>query len=204
MRLSVEGVDVLEPGQTAVTDQQEWRQFCLDAVKDLSLVRDGTVLDEVLGGVTFATERYKLIADRLEYLFGPWKGWKIVEVGAGYGGQARELMTRHSCSYSTVDLPEAMELQYAYLASHGLWLTRISRADLFISNYALSECRRETAARYLKIAERSPRGYITWNGWSVRDTPSKLEFRAAIPGSRWLPEDPPADERNECLVWGTL
>jgi hypothetical protein len=196
-------VDVLEPGQTSVTDQPPWRDFCAAAAKDLSLLYlGGHVVETVLRGYQFAEESYVAIADRLEELFGPWEGWHVVEVGGGYGGQARVLMQRHPCSYWIVDLPEPSALQAAYLASHEFALTERTRGDLFISNYALSECARDVQLGYLEVAASFPRGYIAWNGWSLENNLSKDEFAAIVPGSTWIADWSVQQSPTACLVWG--
>ncbi len=201
------GTDVLID-RTSVTDTEAWRSFCVAAAEDLSLIgEEHPTLDYVISGYAFARSRYLKIARRMQMLYGPWTGWLIVEVGAGYGGQAEVLLGLHPCRYATVDLPEPAALQKAYLASKGFALEESyeSPADLFLSNYAMSECTREVQEQYLRLAAACPRGYITWNGWSLSPlAQTKEEYQAMIPGSRWISEDPPSPAPwNSTLVWGT-
>lgn len=198
-------LEVIPAGRTSITDRDDWRRFCRRATADLTLIRDGEpVLERTIEGVSYAEARYERIASRLQRLFGSWAGWHIVEVGGGYGGQARVLLDRHPCTYWIHDLPEPAELQHAYLAAHGHHLADLGAGDLFLSNYAISEGSRDMQEAFLRVAAECPRGYITWNGWT-HDAYTRREFAAQIPGSKWIRElsHPHANPRNGCLVWGT-
>lgn len=197
----------LAPGQSSITDRDDWRDFCRRAADDLSLIRDGEpVLDDVIGGVSFAEARYEAIADRFEVLFGPMDGWTVLEVGGGYGGQARVLFERWAIyQYVIADLVVAQQLQSVYLAERGrrLGALMVGSPDFAFSNYALSEIEAKQQTRLARIMATAPRGYITWNGWTVDDGLQKDELQALIPGSVWIPEEPASRPENACLVWGS-
>lgn len=107
-------------------------------------------------------------------LFGKSNGWKIVEIGGGYGGLCRILASQIKfLQYAIVDLPETLALIRTYLESFGIsnmkyvipeTLDDVNRCDLVISNYAFSECRKETQKKYLdQIIQFSDRGYMICN-----------------------------------------
>lgn len=197
--------DEIPSGRTSVTDCDGWREFCHYASRYLDVLRDGCpTLEYIVDGYSYAEKRYKDIAVDIEQIFGPWHQWDIVEVGGGYGGQARVMKDKYPCSYSILDLPEPLELQRAFLLAHGQGLAEsLPRTpDLFISNYALSEGTREMQDEYIPIAASSRRGYVIWNGWT-HDTYTKEEFSSFIPGSFWIEEipHPHAHPENKCLLW---
>ncbi len=195
--------DVIPAGRSSITDTDEWRDFCLRAAQDLSLLTVGeTVFRQVIGKIAFAEERYLKVARELETLFGVFDGWQILEVGGGYGGQARVMLERHPrCTYRIVDLPEARRLQDAYLAEHGLALSsaRFDRA-LFVSNYALTEMTPEWQLHYLAMARLCERGYVLWNGHTL-DAFTRDEFAERAPPGRWVEQEFLHPE-NACYVWG--
>jgi putative sugar O-methyltransferase len=160
------------------------------------------------------TVRYvKVLAD-LVGLFGSLDGMRIIEIGAGYGGQCFVVSTASApASYTLVDLEPCLELQRAYLDRLGV-AARFLRAadlprdveyDLVVSNYAFSECVGRVQREYLeRVLSRSSRGYLTMNFTN----PSRYrslgpdELSAALPGARWLPEEPRTHPANRLLVWG--
>lgn len=186
----------------SLTDTREWRDFCAAATADLSLLDsdpDG-VLQYVLGTKAQAEERYRLIADRLERLFGPAGALDVFELGGGYGGMAAELIRRGARCMGH-DLPEAFDLQAAYLRSLGFRYEPYY-PNLFFSAYALSELHPVKQRRWLKEAALYPHGYVVWNGWLREDPVPVAEYLQAIPGSFTLAEDPPSHERNVVVCWG--
>ena len=86
-------------------------------------------------------------------------GWKVAEIGGGYGGLAKILLDVFAVAqYSIYDLPEVVELQKRY--SQAVNLTHLihprtlddatpsdSDLDLVISNYAISELQEEAQLR---------------------------------------------------------
>lgn len=103
--------------------------------------------------------------------------FNIIEVGGGYGGQCAIIKTHADISkYSIVDIPGATDLTKKYLTALGISNntevingndrnhTYGQSYDLFISNYALSECVRETQQFYLdNIIKNCAHGYILFN-----------------------------------------
>jgi len=101
---------------------------------------------------------------------------RVVEVGGGYGGLCKTLsVVCDFDEYILVDLPEAVEVQRKYLSCFPELfakckfiscddLEEIKDVDLFISNYALSECDYDTQVNYYdKLVSNSKFAYIIYN-----------------------------------------
>ena len=101
---------------------------------------------------------------------------RVVEVGGGYGGLCKTLsVVCDFDEYILVDLPEAVEVQRKYLSCFPELfakckfiscddLEEIKDVDLFISNYALSECDYDTQVNYYdKLISNSKFAYIIYN-----------------------------------------
>ena len=101
---------------------------------------------------------------------------KVVEVGGGYGGLCRVLSkVCEFDEYILIDLPEVSALQRKYLDQFPdlkdkvkciptTDLAEITDVDLFISNYALSECDLESQMAYFQcIVQHAKYAYIIYN-----------------------------------------
>lgn len=100
---------------------------------------------------------------------------RIAEVGGGYGGLCKTISS--CCDFDTyyqIDLPSVVKLQEKYLKMFDISpkvkyvscnkLKQIKDIDLFISNYAFSECDLETQNLYYdKVIKNSKSVYITYN-----------------------------------------
>lgn len=165
-----------------------------------------------VGHVSPTTLRYvKVLAD-LRALFGPIGHRRVVEVGGGYGGQARIVHGREPfADYTIVDLPEPLALAEKFLdrfaAQHVRYINGeefVANArqrlygDLFISNYALTECAPNVMDEYIRrIAYHFPRGYIIGNAQKKR------LLRLLDPlQARCHDEVPLTGEGNFLCVWG--
>jgi hypothetical protein len=131
------------------------------------------------GSISPTTWRYIKVVSDLELLFGSLDGWHIAEIGVGYGGQCKVLTEAHAVgSYTLYDLEPVVQLAAKYAHRSGspaagklrladfrqLGAGASETYDLVISNWALSECTRETQDRYIEhVLRRSRRGYITYN-----------------------------------------
>ena len=128
--------------------------------------------------------RYWKQACEIVALFGPLDGFRISEIGVGYGGLAHALFLasdRRIAAYTLADLPSveslALKVLKVVLPSEVEKVTLYNRdnssvahraadagADLCISNWAFSELNAVVAERYLDTIFRScERGYLTWN-----------------------------------------
>jgi putative sugar O-methyltransferase len=143
---------------------------------------------------------------------------KIVEIGAGYGGQAA-ILDRFipNLEYFIFDLPLVQKLIDKYLSSLGMRnFTHMSLADsipsrefdLVISNYAFSELPRNLQIEYLeKVLLKSKNGYLIMNsgrGNSTGRSTGKLsleEISDRIPGLMVKEEIPLTSPDNYVIYW---
>jgi hypothetical protein len=83
-----------------------------------------------VGIMSPSTLRYMSILARLQREFGTeWRGWRVCEIGGGYGGQAHIVLAANPLihSYTIYDQPAPAALQARYLAAMG-WPGSIVRA----------------------------------------------------------------------------
>ena len=158
--------------------------------------------------------RYAKVFSDLEWLFGPLKGLRCIEIGIGFGGQAAILdFLGEVREIHLYDLPPVLQLAKKFLdrsetSASTLFLDGrdpivAGPADLLISNYAFSELTRAVQLTYLENAiARASRGYITWNSLSP-DGLGPEELLSMIPGSKLLEELPKTAPGNVIIVWGT-
>jgi putative sugar O-methyltransferase len=159
------------------------------------------------------TLRYIKVLSDLMILNGDLTGSSIVEIGPGYGGQAKIICDRFDvASYLLIDLPECLALARRFLQPFDVPLTAATPGalpegewDLLISNYAFSECERHVQDSYRDaFVSHARHGYLTCNLiselWDI-DSYSADELVAMRPGTRVLPEEPVTFEGNRILVW---
>jgi putative sugar O-methyltransferase len=171
-----------------------------------------------IGRISPVTLRYLKVLSDLELLFGDLTGKRIVEIGVGYGGQARLVLERWVVqSYTLVDLEPALRLASRYLTSSGRYGSLIflpseqiveADYDLCVSNYAFSELRRDIQDSYAPaLVASASHGYLTCNftsGVQGIDSWSKDQLSRLHAGAHWIPEEPLTFEGNAILVWGDL
>lgn len=165
------------------------------------------------------TLRYAKVLQDIVTMFDARRFKSIAEIGIGYAGQCRLLISylNNIQSYSLFDLPEVLGLARRYLGKFGKnTVDKIQFADgthidvdgdydFVISNYAFSELVREIQDVYLnRVILKSKAGYITWNtlSYEVLDGYSLEELLEKIPGSRTIAEEPLTKEKNCIIVWG--
>ena len=173
-----------------------------------------------LGNFSGATLRYIVIADQIKQLFTLPKNATIVEIGAGFGGQCYILSHLQSFSdYYIIDLPQVEPLikkvintlevkNVTYSLEEGKTFDK--DIDLVISNYAFSECDRQTQKDYFeRIIKKSKRGYIIYNQIAYRifglDSLTPLEFVAMLQKNNMNPqlysESVATAKDNVLVVW---
>jgi putative sugar O-methyltransferase len=142
---------------------------------------------EGFGQFSGTTLRYILFADHISRLFNLPDNYTVAEIGAGFGGQAYILSQLAPFSqYYIYDLPEVEMLINKMMSTLSVKNVTCldSQAelpedsiDLFISNYALSECDRATQLDYFKrVVLKAKRGYILFNDTNIFDHLSLSEF----------------------------
>ncbi len=147
------------------------------------------IKNEIQGFGQFSgtTLRYILIADHISRLFNLPKNYKAAEVGAGFGGQAYILsQLRPFSQYYIYDLPEVEMLIDKMMSTLSLRKVICLEAhaelpvegiDLFISNYAFSECDRNTQLDYFtRVIVKAKRGYMLYNDTNIFDHLPLTEF----------------------------
>lgn len=168
-----------------------------------------------LGFLSPTTLRYFKVYEELKRLFPKIAEMKIAEIGGGFGGQAAVLQKLSGFkSYTIYDLPEVLLLQSKFLKTNDMGsdifyvdgrLPPAGKFDLVISNYAISELRRELQQIYFEhVVKSSTYGYLTWNliaqnrlgGLSVDEV---LKY---IPNASISEESPLTDEGNLLITWG--
>jgi O-methyltransferase domain len=127
-----------------------------------------------IGFANPSTLRYVFVLSDLTRKFGSLDNFRIIEIGGGYGGQARIIMNRYRVAqYSIYDLPSVLEIANRFLRKslvlEGIYFKNAltlnsDESDLIISNYAWSELNKSAQNEYLnKIVLNSKNGYITYN-----------------------------------------
>lgn len=142
-----------------------------------------------------STLQYIGVLSNLITHFGSLDSLRIVEIGGGYGGQARTIcdVYKPAC-YHIIDLYEVTLLQSRYLKEFDCvdCFTQPTgeEYDLVISNYALSEI--PDNKQYMdEVIMKSKHGYITCNTDFV-----KLAFE-----HKRLPDIPSEKATNYILIW---
>jgi putative sugar O-methyltransferase len=171
-----------------------------------------------VGTISPTTLRYANVGLQLRNIFGTSLK-SVVEIGAGYGGQARVLDEFFNLtSYTIFDLPEVNLLISQYLSCFELDFKlhfgdiqepAMMKWDLAISNYAFSELPRNLQIEYVKkIFLNSRRGYLIMNSGLLNVTgrsEGKLqatELLELLPGSTLHVETPLTGPDNYLLTWG--
>lgn len=162
-----------------------------------------------------STIRYIKIYLEIKRIFDGVKLKRIVEIGGGYGGQARIFSLAEGFQeYVIVDLPEVIELQKKYLSpvpnikfisafESNNDKSNFIEYDLLISNFAFSELDKRTQDLYLeKYIRRSAHGYMIWNNINPPGFSYNLkEVLDLIPNSDIKNEIPLTDKDNFLIFW---
>jgi hypothetical protein len=168
-----------------------------------------------IGLASPTTIRYMFVHNELIKHFGTLDGFKVVEIGGGFGGQAAVSRALNSTlNWHIYDLPKVSELQEKFLQRCGLGPVSFhsglkieeSKGDLLISNYALSEVSRELQMEYInKVVLNCSRGYMAWNLLSEIENAGLTvnEVLELIPGASKVDEVPLSHQGNVVITWGT-
>jgi putative sugar O-methyltransferase len=129
-----------------------------------------------IGKISPTTIRYIKNVFEMATLLKDYPISRVVEVGGGYGGLCKTLsVVCDFDEYILVDLPEAVKVQEKYISNFPELtkkckfiscdeLEEVKDIDLFISNYALSECDYDTQVNYYdKLINNSEFAYIIYN-----------------------------------------
>ncbi len=165
--------------------------------------RRGAPRLHVIGGMRWglASLRYLQVAMELG------QAAAVVEIGGGYGGQ--RLLAKCVEDYTIIDVPEALDVQEAYLKHTGLptrfveagSAVSLSPGTVVLSDYALTELSTKVITRYLEnviaqaVALRVT-GSTTQTGFLQQALP---RFFADVTVQ---PEDPPSSKHPNVVIWG--
>ena len=168
-----------------------------------------------LGKLSPTTIRYMYVHLQLKKYFGSLEGYRIIEIGGGFGGQAAlSTSLATGLQWHIYDLPSVIKLQRKFIETLGL-SSKVSfssgleleskSGDLLVSNYALSEISRKLQMEYISsVLLNCPRGYMTWNLISERNGGGLTvdELLSLIPNSVAYDEVPLTDAGNKVIAWG--
>jgi hypothetical protein len=158
-----------------------------------------TVDTPAFGKFSGTTLRYIVIADQIKKLFKLPRNSKIVEIGAGFGGQCYILSKIQPFSkYYIYDLPQVEKLIEKVMKNLSVKKVHLmgldeqipeEKIDLLISNYAFSECDRETQLDYFeRVLKKADRGYILFNHTNYFDSLSLEELLQLLRSNNVKPE----------------
>jgi putative sugar O-methyltransferase len=164
-------------GESYLKSIKKNNPYILDHIGDfLQADTIGSPKTETFGSITCSptTLQYMGVLATLTRLYGDMSGWKVAEIGGGYGGQC--MIIQEWCGtlkgYDIIDLYECTLLQNRYLNHFKRKFKTYTpedypkkkKYDLVISNYALSEVMEPLQTRYIEdILLNSKHGYITCN-----------------------------------------
>jgi putative sugar O-methyltransferase len=172
-----------------------------------------------LGCISPTTLRYIHVATDIHSRFEMSQIKRIVEIGAGYGGQISILDSmdvKKINKYFVFDLPNVQTLIKQYL-SHirqievnylNIEVFRKREFDLVISNYAFSELPLELQKKYLeKVLLSSKNGYLLMNS-GAHNTTGRSEgkltidyLKSRISQIEVYPENPLTGPDNYLIIW---
>ena len=165
-----------------------------------------------LGEMSATTLRYIKVLGDLTKQFNDLNGLDVVEIGCGYGGQCKIILDTFDVkSYTIIDLPIVLELIKKYLTRLNINMDKIifkdittlnddEKYDLFISNYAYTECSDDIRDIYFKkVISKSNMGYLTANFLS----PDVLEqeIMSRVKNSFKIKEEPHTGDGNVIIIW---
>ncbi|MBP3604501.1 MAG: putative sugar O-methyltransferase [Lachnospiraceae bacterium] len=209
-------LDIINNNKLVKFDEADWQNFCLNDLCGKPYMFPYEINGHITD-ISPTTMRYAKVLSDIITLFDTEKINKVAEIGIGYAGQCRMLMSymKNIEKYSLYDLPEVLKLAKRYLNEvhdiskiefiDGTNIQKEGKYDFVISNYAFSELVREVQDIYLKnVILKAKAGYITWNALSrdVLDGYSVEQLLEIIPGSSVIDEKPLTAPENCIIIWG--
>jgi hypothetical protein len=156
------------------------------------------------------TMRYAKVAGDLQKYFGSLDNNNIVEIGSGFGGQAKIISCINDIkSYTMIDCPEAIKLAQKCMSKYNLEFEQyyydtnnieIKDYDLGISDSAISEMNDEIFDFYLEnILSKTKYTYCTMNDFYRKDI-SISKFKNVFSNVEVIPDRPSINPNNECYI----
>lgn len=162
-----------------------------------------------LGDISPGTLYFMNIVQSLKHNFGDISNFNIVEIGSGYGGQAKIVLDYGVNTYSCVDVKETLSLCNKYLNLFNYTNTNFYKTteipvksyDLVISNWCLSEFDREGISFYIDtIIKHCKFGYFLMNIWDDRKEFLIDEMKKHFSSVEVLPEYPKTHNNPNWLL----
>ena len=167
-----------------------------------------------IGYISPTQLRYLKVLDDLHNMYGSLSGFKIGEIGIGFGGQAAVILSFYDdLKYHFYDLPEVLDLASKFLSVSNVVASPTkndgrspipTRFDLVISNYAFSELSRKVQDLYIEnVLSETKHAYITWNelSHSKLDGYSLDKILELFPLARLIDEVPLTAPGNTIIYW---
>jgi len=157
-----------------------------------------------------STLRYIKVLSDLFNCFGSLEGFKIAEIGSGYGGQCKIIKDIYNVDYYLIDLPEVNLLAKKYLEKTGIKDMRFysynnlvkEKYDLVISNHAFSELNRNIQDYYNEmIIQGSKNGYMTCNIMLNNNDCYQLPDYEKMGTLHYAKEEPNTHRYNFVMYW---
>ena len=162
-----------------------------------------------VGNISPGTLYFMNILQSLRNNFGDISKFDIVEIGSGYGGQAKILLDYGVKNYSCVDVKETLSLCNKYLNLFNynnitFFKTTeipVKQYDLVISNWCLSEFDRDGISFYIEtIIKHCKYGYFLMNIWDDRKEFLINEMNKHFNSVEVLPEYPKTHDNPNWLL----
>lgn len=163
----------------------------------------------------------RVVDDLISFLGDDLNGMLVTEIGAGFGAQFKAINDFFDAPYIFIDLAcvnrlirKCIEVWHSCSWKHGLAFDFIDyealdeygdvHSDLVISNYGVSECRRELQEKYIKkVCVGARFGYVLYNTVSGLDVMTAKEFASRVPGAKvWSRKEYDDGEGVNLITWG--
>jgi putative sugar O-methyltransferase len=145
--------------------------------------------------------------------FGNINRFNIVEIGSGYGGQAKIILDQGVNSYTCIDVKEPLFLCKKYLSlfnydnvQYQEWNSiKSSEYNLVISNWCLSEFNEEGINYYVEsVIKKCNFGFFLMNVWDTDERKKYIinKLKEIFNTVEILPEEPKTHQNNNFLLIG--
>lgn len=161
------------------------------------------------GNISPGTLYFLNILQSLRMHFGDISMFDIIEIGSGYGGQAKIILDSGVKSYSMVDVAPTLHLCKKYLTAFNYTNTTYytpdllpqAAYDLVISNWCLSEFDEEGISNYIEnIIRYCKNGYFLMNIWDSRKEYLLSKLSQHFDIVEQYPEYPKTHHNNNWLL----
>jgi hypothetical protein len=162
-----------------------------------------------IGNISPGTLYFMNILQSLRNNFGDISNFNIVEIGTGYGGQAKIILDYGVKTYNCIDVKETLSLcnkylnlfNYTNVAFHETTEIPLNTYDLAISNWCLSEFDNDGIKFYIDtVIKHCQYGYFLMNIWDSRKEFLVSEISKHFSSVEILPEYPKTHSNPNWLL----